>query len=576
MKLDFTFTGKIEPQYTILFNKIAFDIQMSFSESIDSISKQHANSIDWWVSSPASRNTFTSFFFYYCCCIALLQELISRNEQLTEIITDSKAFQKILMCYLAKQRMNIKVTLVRISIKGRLIKIARPIWVAIGIPVRQLLLFLAARYTHSLRKIPPSKPLTLIDTFTMRDYIEKDRYYPGMVEQLPEEDKQLVWFVPHIHDFRPWEYLSVIKRLRKAERNFLLKEDYLKFVDYWCLWGHIFRIHNLRIKSSFFRGIDISHLVLEELKRFRNIGCSYAPLLNYRFSERLKKAGIKLKLVVDWFENQDIDKGWNAGFRRFFPYTEVIGYQGFMVSSHYLCKYPTVAERDSNVIPHKVAVIGQGIVQSAKKFCADLNVCIAPAFRFQHVWLKRKYFPDEARYTILAALPIMINDAFNILMSLAAAVDGIADDIHVWIKPHPTASQSQIKTSFGSKWPAQFEFVDVNFSECVEKANLLVSSASSVCTEALAKGIPVLVVGNNFGLTQNPIPETITSDIWRMCYSAEEIKRAIHFYKNRSTKKIEEHEEVGRLIKAKYFEPVTKESITRFLNLKEKYVEREL
>ncbi|MCK4815759.1 hypothetical protein KA005_08315, partial [bacterium] len=478
-----------------------------------------------------------------------------------------RAFKKIIEDYLAKQGVNARVTLARLPVKQRLKEFVRPLYAILGLPLRHLLLFFVAKQTLSLRKPLPLEPLALIDTFVMPGYIEKDRYYPGMLDSLSEKEKQSVWFVPHLYGFRPWQFLQVVKRLRKSERNFLLKDDFLKFKDYWRLWRHFFRVRKLQVEPCLFQGVDISLLLREELTGFRGISSSYAPLLNFCFVKRLKQAGVNLRLVIDWFENQNLDRGWNAGFRRLFPDVEAMGYQGFIVSTHYLCMYPTKVEKDSRVIPHKVAVIGKGLTQSARRFCSDLDVCIAPAFRFQHVWRKRKYSPTANEYTILVALPIVINDAGYILKLLAPAANEGTDGVHFWIKPHPTVSQSQIQTAFGSEWPKEFEFVSGDFNDCVEKSNLLISSASSVCLETLAKGIPVIVVGNRHGLTHNPIPETITEDIWQLCYTQEETADAIQFYKNRSPEKIKEHESIGRRVRKEYFEPVTREGVRRFLQL---------
>ncbi len=565
MKLYFTAEARINSEHSLLFNQIAVNIRESFINFIDSLSIQNRKSIDWWVSSPASRNTLASPLFHYCCCIALLQELILTKKPVSEIITDSRAFKKIIEDYLAKQGVNARVTLAQLHVKHRLKELVRPIYVTFGLPLRHFLLFIIARQTRSLCEPLPSSPLTLIDTFVMPGYIEKDRYYPGVLDALSEKEKQYIWFVPHLYGFRPWQFLRVVKKLRKSDRNFILKDDFLKFRDYWYAWQNFFHIRRLKIKPSLFCRVDISPLVREELKGFRNVSSSYVPLLNYRFAKRLKQAGIKLRLVIDWFENQVIDSGWNAGFRRFFPEAETIGYQGFIVSPHYICMYPTKAEKDNRVIPHKVAVIGRGLVQSARRFCSELDVCIAPAFRFQHIWQKRKYLPAENVYTILVALPIVISEAVYILKLLACGNKNDAG-IQFWMKPHPATSKAQIEAAYRVAWPKQIKFVSGDFKDYVEKSNLLImSSASSTCMETLAKGIPVIIVGSRHGLTHNPIPETITSDIWRLCYSQQEVANAIQFYQTRSPEKIKEHEEAGKRIREEYFEPVTREGTRKFL-----------
>jgi len=569
MNIDFTFQGKIRPGHIRLFNQIAFDIRQPFIELINSLSK-HAKCIDWWVSSPASRNTFTSPLFHYCCCLVLLQELIRTEEHFEKIITDSRTFKKTLEDCLSRDGiMGVKVIMARLPVKQRLKEFVRPIYMIFGIPLRELVLFFSAKLTRSLRKPVAFEPLTLIDTFVTPGYIEKDRYYPGVLDALSEKERKLIWFVPNFVGFRPWQYLLLLKRLPNTGRNFLLKDDFLKFEDYWCLWQHLLRVHKLRIKPSFFFGVDISPLVQEELVGFRGVGSSYTPLLNYCFAKRIREADVKLKLIIDWFENQNIDRGWNAGFRRFFPDVDTIGYQGYIASTHYLCMYPTKIEKDSGVIPHKMAVIGKGLAQSARRFCSDLDVCVAPAFRFQHVWRRRKYSPSASGYTILVALPIMINEAVHMLKSVVPTVKMMNTNTHFWAKPHPSVSQSQIQSAFVPKWPKQFEFVGGVFGDCVEKSNLLITSASSTCMETLAKGIPVIVVGNNSGLTHNPIPETISSDIWRLCYHPQEIADAIQFYQTRSPEKIREHESVGKRIREEYFEPVRRDGVRMFLGIKE-------
>jgi len=567
MKLYFTADAKIDPEHSVLYNQIAVNISKPFTDLIESISRQHAKSIEWWVSSPASRNTFASPLFNYCCSLALLQELIRANEPVNEIVTDSRAFKNILINYIASKGLNARVALARLPVKQRLKEIIRPIYIIFGLPLQHLLLFFIVMHTRPLRKEMSSDSLTLIDTVIMPGYIEKDRNYPGLLEVLSENEKKRIWFVPLLYGFRPWQYMTIVRRLRKSEKNIILKDDVLKFRDYWCLWRYLFWVLKLRIKPSPFRGVDISQLVREELTGFRNVGSSYIPLLNYCFAKRLKQAGVKLRLVIDWFENQNIDRGWNAGFRRFFPKAETIGYQGFIVSPHYLCMYPTKEEKDNSVIPHKVAVIGRGLVQSARRFCCDLDVCIAPAFRFQHVWQKRKYLPDEKVYTILVALPIVISEAVYLLKLLDCVIKN-DKDMRLWIKPHPATSEAQIKKACGHAWPEQFRFVSGDFKDYVEKSNLLImSNSSSTCMETLAKGIPVIIVGSRHGLAHNPIPETIKEDIWRLCYSPEEIKKAIQFYKNRSLGKIKEHEEIGKEIRIEFFEPVTRKGVRKFLGV---------
>ena len=78
----------------------------------------------------------------------------------------------------------------------------------------------------------------------------------------------------------------------------------------------------------------------------------------------------------------------------------------------------------------------------------------------------------------------------------------------------------------------------------------------------------VAVIVENFErLNYNTIPEKIPQDLWRSCRTSNEIKSAIEFYRNRSDEEFIRHRKIGSKIKKDYFEPVTKESVFKFLML---------
>ena len=562
-QLDLRYHGKIPSKYVKLWNQIACESHEPFTNFIDSLSKQHGKSIDWWVSSPASRNTLASPLFHYCCCIALLQKLIWGKEPVSEIVVDSKAFKKIIEDYLTKQGVNAGVTLARLPVKQRLKELIRPIYTIFGLPLKHLLLFFAAKLTLSLRKPFPSEPLTLIDTFIYSSNTD-DRHYTGITDVLTEEERKTIYFIPLFH--KPRSLLLLFRKLRADKNNFLLKEDFLKICDYFFEWRYLKYIYRQKILPCSFLGVNISSLLREELRSLKGFSSAYVSLLNYRFVKRLRQADIKIQLFVNWFENQVVDKGLNAGFNQFYPDTPSIGYQGFIVTPHYLCMYPTIIEKESNVLPKEVAVIGRELINSARKFCPDLNVSVAPAFRFQGVWENRKYYPEESIFTIMVALPVMLdvgNEILKLLESCLKKKDFTGACF--WIKQHPDNNSEMIKKQFASPWPVQFEFVGGDFNDCVERSNLLISTGSSSCMHALAKGIPVIIIGSKSGLTHNPIPSDIERNLWQLCYSVDELSNAIDFYMNRDEETLDQHEMIGEKVRREYFEPVTRDAVRKFL-----------
>ena len=95
---------------------------------------------------------------------------------------------------------------------------------------------------------------------------------------------------------------------------------------------HPFSVLNLKFSHSNFRGIDIKNLLTEERNRNCSDFISLLGILYYRFSKRLKENDIRVRLLVEWYENQVMDRGMIKGFHTHYPNCPVHGYQGYIIS----------------------------------------------------------------------------------------------------------------------------------------------------------------------------------------------------------------------------------------------------
>jgi len=568
MILDLRFNGRINEKFIRRFNHIAYDIRYEFQELIKDISVGHENNIDWWVSGPVSRNTYSSPLFHYCCCLVLLKDVFDSKYRITKILADSSAFSKIVDVYLLKNNssaLNILFSVKQFKVK-EFLKIA---YYGITEPLKYFFINILCKLLFRPPKIRENQNIILIDTFILPKFMEADRYYPGLMEKIPDNQRNNIFFVPTWYGIKLKEMVRILKHMSQGKRKYLLKEHLLKTRDYLYAWGYIFRALCLsrQTSSAFFQGINVSALIKDELTHLKGFSTSFQALLNYRFTKRLKEKGIAVRMAVNWFENQEIDKGWNAGFRRHMPETHCIGYQGCIVTPHYLCMYPTSLEKRYGILPHKVCVMGKSLKETVKTFCQDIEVTTSPAFRFQHLWKDRTYQSHSDYFTILISLHIAMDVAGALLKTISGILGELDESVRIWVKPHPTASTAKIMKNFKQPWPERFCFVHGNFNDLVEQSDLLISTASSTCMEALAKDTPVIIAGSQIGLTHNPIPLSIPQDLWRLCYNKEELLDALGCFRSRSPEKVKNHEIIGKKIREDYFEPVTEESVRRFLGL---------
>jgi len=137
-----------------------------------------------------------------------------------------------------------------------------------------------------------------------------------------------------------------------------------------------------------------------------------------------------------------------------------------------------------------------------------------------------------------------------------------------WIKPHPTMPAERLKRKFGSRCPQSFHFTDLDTQAALRKSDILVSGMSSICLEAMALGIPVLVVEQLQGLQFNPIPNELNQDLSKNCKTNQDILNGIEYYRKRDEEELARHHQLGLQIRKTYFEPVTREGVLKFLGIK--------
>lgn len=571
LTLDLSANCKLDTKTSDLFLKICNDNRENFNDLIMNYSNKKRNGINWWVSSPASRNTLNSDLYLNFCKVQLVNHLLSIGELINEIIVDSKAMKNVLI-----QIPSLKYTNIILMKKGAIKCGIKKILIILIIPLRESLirflhLFLFRYFIKQNTNIP-NHPITLIDTYVLPGFYSKDRYYNGLWGTLDTNEKKEVYFVPTIVMTKWNQMISVYKELINAERNFLFKEQYLKFTDIIYATFYPIRIQFINIKSIIIDDIDYSPLFIKDLRLEGGFDLPIEGLINYMFIKRLKKSNIKIKVAIDWWESQALDKGLQKGLYDFYGDVPVVGYLGYAPRNMELQLYPTKYELDNGVIPEIIAVIGKGFVDSLKVFNKGQKVVYAPAFRFQHLWNNCDLSPDKETYTILIALPITFDDSVHIIERMIACTNEKSiKTIRFWVKHHPTMPVKKIKRKFGEKWPQSFHFTDLDTQEAIRKANILVSGMSSITLEAMALGVPVLVIKQPSWLQYNPVPDNLEKDLWKLCGTREDIIEGVELYRKRDEAELTRHKELGLRIRETYFEPVTREGVLKFLGIEGEY-----
>ncbi len=549
-----------------ILNNISNNIKRDFNALTEELLNSTDKSIYWLVNSTTSRNPYWSNIYLNICYLVLIKQLLKENSVIEKIIVPNGELKKVLIDYLKRNKISIKV-ISNQSLMENIKNKMRPFYNFL-VNIYRFILMWMSRDKRRKKSIPIDHQITLIDTFFLSSMFKNgkysDRYYNGLLEYLTDDEKKRIYFVPLI--LVKTGFKKIIKIAEKSSENFLFKEDYLKLNDYFFALVSPFKIRRINFNKFKFKDFNIGPVLQSDFRY--HIFTSALSILNYRFFRRLKENKVKLRLVVDWFENQPIDHAFNKGIKDFYPETYSIGYQGGIISTDYnFYMQPTKYENENGIIPDAIAVVGNGLKKQIKRFDSTLNVITAPAFRFKGIWDLTEIQKINNKKIVLIVLPIAMKESIEILELVINTVKmGKYDDVEFQIKPHPVLDTNKLKSKYDNL-PNNFEFIDGDFKDCVTKAKIMLGNASSTCLESLALGIPVVIIGSQSGFTQNPIPENVNKDIWRICYIPEELSDAINHFLNISEEERDILKRIGKEIRSMYFEPVTRESVRKFLRL---------
>ena len=571
MQLDIRANSVIPTYFRGIYESVAMEFRNSFNEIIEEVSKDHMDNFDWFLTLPISRNPFASQLFKELINICYIEKLIDEGLTINCIFVESLIQKKIIKEYIRKKNLSISVHLPG-QYKSILLIIYenfKQLFIVIVVICKLLRewLFLNKAFKGSISL--PTKPIVLIGNFITSVHSSHDNYYANLNQLLTQSEQKEVFFVPTFVNLSKKELLEVIEYLRDKEDMFILKEPFLNLRDYLFAFFHVFRKLKFKVKKIKLHGVDISGFILQEIRKMNGLESSIIALLNYRFASLLKEHNVQLRLIINWFENQTIEKGWNKGFNEYYSSSLSLGYAGYVASPFYLNLYPTKLDQKLGFLPKKVCVIGKGLKKAVSEFCPDLDVEVAPAFRFQHVWKEQNHTKKSDKFRILVTLPYFEEFARAMMLTLFEANANLSSKkkIIFVIKLHPDHSKDIILKICPKKIMDSLEFTFKKFQDVLDETNLLINVGSSTSIEALAKGVPVIIFGNLYGLTHNPIPKYYDNNIWRLCYSSKEISEAIIFFANQDTTAIANLKKIGIDIRHEYFSPVTRQSVKNFLTL---------
>ena len=399
----------LEPRFSELLDRKGKD----FTLLVDIASEKLKGNLDWWMSVPASRSPFMGDIYQRYCQVLLIKEILTdqNNKDLEYIEVESNEIKKCVGSI--KSNLEVKIKKIRFSYLKRKLRFLLILIQLFKIFILKLSIHLLFKIIRN-RKKSKKDNLIIIDTFVFPGYVNNDRYYNGLIQSLPEKYRKKIYFVPNIALTGFKEIYSIVTEIRNSSRPFLLKEDLLTICDLSSSFFHYFRARRLELPFMEEDEIDYSPIFRKELSQTMASSLIIDGFLTYAFFKRCKEKKYKIDSVVDWWENQPIDKALHRALADYYPKAHSISYLGYAPRSSELHLFPSVQELENKVVPRNIGVIGSGFINEIKKYNQELTVLSAPAFRFNYLWNDLP-FEKRKRKFIFVALPVTLEDSLYVL-----------------------------------------------------------------------------------------------------------------------------------------------------------------
>lgn len=545
MKLDVTRTANLSVEQVRRLSALEAENRDLFNDFVGILARTNNIAGPLWFLRLLGRNIYVSSLFEDFYKLSFLSESLAGEDYISEILVDSAGMRSCVQALLRHHGRSIPCRVKGGSSspqKTRVYHFLKSLYISV---TRYICRF-------SVRSDTPKEPIKILDCWAELSDFDgeanfRNRYYPKLLDHLPEQEKDRIWVLPSYRNFlNPFKIIAQLRNFHRSPQKFIVTDSYLSLRDYLDAWAFSIRASRAIKHVPLWQGMDVSPLIAEALSKEVFSWPLIDAFLRYRSLHRMKEAGVMIELAVNWSENQLIDKALNLGLREAFPDSPVHGYYGFVPMSAYLCSKPTDYEVAAGLAPRKAFVMGPAFRDELRQACPVLDVRIAPAYRYLGLYDVKRVPPTVP--SILFALPLYMSETIPILHMCKEVLRSAAGG-GITVKLHPAYTVQQFEDQLPAELRGLFKYSADNIHTLLEQATCLVSSASGVCLEAAVLGVPVAIFGNRSSATQNPLEDIVSPRFWKICYSADELLAFI-----------QQELPMADVVLSKFFSPITPEN----------------
>ena len=513
LKLEKDFgRSKIMESFHRRISQKAEELRGIYTQYISKIS-QHNQSIYWHISETAENNTMCNNLFLDFCYLNICLDILKTNTKSVLFVIDSKSLLRAISKELKSSNQQKVLIIPR---KSSLYNFIDSTWNMIS-HVRGIVGFLKKiifkRLTIRLHKEifslenHFSNDNVLVYTFAndscfQSDGTYKERYFGELIPRLKRSGKKIIYLL-HTTGYSKEKYRDVVKWINISHDSIILLEELITikdvFISLLAPYLLLQTIFPLKEENKVLFSLLKSGLINECIS-----GGLRTYYLYYTLIRNLYKNDLNIKYLLDIYEGHIIERVLRFSVRKHIPQCKTIGFSHSAFSKNHLSFFTSLTVPHTGLKPDYLLCTG----------CSYKNIFINAGFNKKNVTVVgnlRQEFSEEWNYdpifhskrnSILVALPLLLNDAQELLWKIIKAFRDI--EINISIYKHPMMSFESLGI-LESKLPDNIEFKNEPTNLGLQKSNLLITTGSNMSVNALKIGMPVISMVRSVGLSFEPL-----------------------------------------------------------------------
>jgi len=554
---------------------IGMAARRAFIEYIGALSTRY-ESPQWWLSSLAEKNPYISKVFLWLCHVLTVARVIERElaTRPVLIVAEERCVRQVLADFLntrgwtvAGTEESLSVTLLD-TLKCWLFATIRWTWFLVhhgSRLVQARLLRVRHPEVWGGNVADLGRGLVLQHGWIDHRSFDKDSQFCninlGELAPYLERHGWTCCLVPLI--IPTFSYRTAIEALRRSGARFLLPHAWLTPLD--LVRGGLADLWWQRPLGPFPRceGVDLEPLILEDLKRDREVTRVATNWLYLATVERWRRKGIAVAGFVYSYENHLWERAFCLGFRRFFPEACLIGYQDANVPDLCLNFFSADCEWLRQPMPDVVITNGAYSADRLRRSGYPESLLRrGGAIRFAGSLAALERSEGDAHpkqdlqrlpHVVLVVPPSGLELASELVWKTAKAL-GEEPGIRVVLKCHPMLPFGRIAATMGGLvLPSHFQVSDRPFLELLKESGVLLYMDSTTCLEALAHGVQVIHVRSDWTLDLDTIGEKCQERL--QARTPSDIACDVRWLLSLQGAELAERRRRGRQLVARYFDP---------------------